>query len=403
MRKVLLIAWNALTRLARDRKALITLLLMPMVLIGILGSALGSMMDGSGIRAFEVVVVNADQPAKPVVPPGTPQAVIDALPALHLGKVFVDEVLGSDEVKEILQVAVETDLSAAKDLVANGKLVAVIHVPATFSADVNAGKAAALELYTDPGSPTHAAIVEQIALSFTEYVTTATLAAKVIGPEQSQRFVAELSTQLPEVVTVASGARPVKAIQYYAAAMAIMFMVMTAFNRAKDILQEQKDGTLTRILASPTSKATMIMGQILGNMAIVLTQFAILMIGTRLLYQVNWGNWTASLILGASFALAAAGIGTAAAGLFNDPRAADSATGTIGMMFAALSGAMFPLYFFPPGLKLIAKFVPNYWALQGFLDQMAGLGLSYLWLPVAILCSIGLVTGSIGAWRLAAK
>ena len=127
------------------------------------------------------------------------------------------------------------------------------------------------------------------------------------------------------------------------------------------------------------------------------------MVGTRLLYQVSWGNWTASLTLGAAFALAAAGIGTAAAGIFGDPRAADSATGVIGMIFAALSGSMFPLYLFPDGLKMIAKFIPNYWALQGFLDQMSGLGLSYLWLPVAVLSAIGVVTGGLGAWRLASK
>ncbi|HWI52814.1 MAG TPA: ABC transporter permease, partial [Symbiobacteriaceae bacterium] len=174
-------------------------------------------------------------------------------------------------------------------------------------------------------------------------------------------------------------------------------------NRAKDILQEQADGTLARILTSPTNRVQVTTGQILGTMAVILSQFVILMIGTRLLFQVDWGGWYAALALGAAFSLAAAGIGTAAAALFNDPRAADSATGVVGMIFAALSGSMFPLYLFPDGLKMIARFIPNYWALQGFLDQMSGLGLSYLWMPVAVLCAIGLVTGSVGAWRLASK
>ncbi|MDF2630226.1 MAG: hypothetical protein K0R39_4057 [Symbiobacteriaceae bacterium] len=403
MRKVLIIAWSALSRLFRDKKALIVLLLMPMVLIGILGSALGSMMDGGGINPFAVVIVNADQDAKPALPPGAPASMLEQLPATNLGKLLADEVLLSDDVKEIINLTTATDLEAAKATVAEGKTVSVIYVPATFSADVLSGKAANIDVYSDPGQETLANIVEQIVRAFTEQVTTSNLAARLIGHEASQQIVEEINAGLPTITVASSGAKPVKAIQYYAAAMAIMFMVMTAFNRAKDILQEQHDGTLSRILISPTSKATLIAGQVLGNMGVLLAQFVILMIGTRLLYKVDWGAWGPALLLGIAFSLAAAGIGTAAAGIFKDPRAADGATGTIGMIFAALSGSMFPIFLFPDGLKLVAKFVPNYWALQGFLDQMSGLGISYLWTPVAVLSAIGVVTAGVGAWRLASK
>lgn len=64
---------------------------------------------------------------------------------------------------------------------------------------------------------------------------------------------------------------------------------------------------------------------------------------------------------------------------------------------------MFPLYIFPEGLLKVARFVPNYWALQGFLDQMAGMGVQHAWLPVTILCITGLATGALGAWRLATR
>lgn len=403
MRKVLIIAWNALSRLFRDKKALITLLLMPMVLIGILGSALGTMMDGGGFPAFDVIIVNADQDAKPAMPPNTPAAILEKVPATNLGKLLTDDVLRSDDVKDLIALTTATDLNTAKATVAEGKAVSVIYVPATYSADVLSGKAANIDVYSDPGQQAFADIVEQVVRAFTEQVTTSNLAAHLISHEQSQQVVDQINAGLPKITVAPNGAKPVKAIQYYAAAMAIMFMVMTAFNRAKDILQEQHDGTLSRVLISPTSKATLICGQVLGNMAVLMAQFIILMIGTRLLYRVDWGNWSAAILLGTAFSLAAAGIGTAAAGLFKDPRAADAATGTIGMIFAALSGSMFPLFLFPEGLKLVARFIPNYWALQGFLDQMAGLGTSYLWTPVAVLSAIGVVTAGVGAWRLATK
>jgi ABC-2 type transport system permease protein len=403
MRKVWIIAWNALTRLARDRKALITLLLMPMVLIGILGAALNSALSFGKIPTLDVIVVNADKPAKPATPPGTPQAIIDKLPETYLGKLLIDDVLGSEQVKEILRATVETDLEAAKQKVTDGKALSVIYVRPFYSADVLAGKPTTVEVYSDPANPTAATIVEQVVRAFTEQVTTANLAGHVLGPDQAQQFVQETTAHLPKLKQTTPGTKDVKAMQYYAAAMAIMFMVMTAFNRAKEILTDKEEGTLARVLTTPTGRVTLVAGQILGNMLVLLVQFIVLMIGTRLLYKVDWGNWGYALVLGTAFALAAAGIGTAAAGMLNDPKAADAAMGIVSNLFAALSGSMFPLYNFPDGMKLVAHFIPNYWALQGFLDQMAAMGPSFLVTPVLVLSLIGVATGGLGAWRLATK
>ncbi|HWI51744.1 MAG TPA: ABC transporter permease, partial [Symbiobacteriaceae bacterium] len=223
MRKVLIIAWTALTRLARDRKALITLLLMPMVLIGILGSALGSMLDGGGIHPYTVIIINADQPAKPAVPEGTPQQVRDALPTMDLGKLLATEVLTSDQVKEIITLQTETDLDKAKEAVAKGQAAAAVHVPADFTANVINSKAANIDVYSDPGMATQAEIVQQIVQSFTEQVTTGNMVSRLLGPDKAQQAVRELTERLPVVKEASAGTRQVKAIQYYAAAMAVMF------------------------------------------------------------------------------------------------------------------------------------------------------------------------------------
>lgn len=404
MRKVILVALNALTRLSRDRKGLILLIGMPLLLIAILGTALNGMMQPSTLDPFSVLMVNADQPAKPALPPGAPPEAAAALQPVNLGKVLVDEVFGNDQVEQIVKLTLATDLEAARAQVAEGKAVAVVYVPPTFSADVLAGKQTAVQLLTDPGQATQAAIVEQIAMAFTDQVTADSLATRLLSGEQARDLTAEAARRaLPQVANTQTGARNVKAVQYYSAAMAVMYMVMTAFARAKQILQDRDDGTLSRILISPTARPAVVAGQILGNVVVLVAQFLVLMAGTRLFFGVDWGSWPAALSLGAATAVAAAGIATAAAGLLDDPKAADAATGTVALVMAALSGAMFPLYGFPEWMRLIAKFIPNYWALQGFLDQMAGLGAAYLWTPLAVLLSIGLITGSLGAWRLATR
>jgi ABC-2 type transport system permease protein len=189
-------------------------------------------------------------------------------------------------------------------------------------------------------------------------------------------------------------------MQYYAAAMAVMFMVMTALSRGANILREHETGTLPRILVSPTSKSTVLAGHIAGSLLIVLAQFIILMLGTHFIYGVDWGGWLPAILLGGTFSFAATGIGLALASLFKEPKAADSSIGLIGNIFAALSGSMLPIYAFSDSMKTVAKAVPNYWALQGFIDQMGGMGISHVMSPIAVLMVLGIVSGFVGTLRL---
>lgn len=405
MRKVLAIAGNSLLRSARDRKALIFSLLMPMILIAILGQALKGMMGDGDFKPFTIITINEDRPAAlPGGPGAEPQS-------LALGRVLVDDVLGSDGARKVIKTVAGDDLEQAREAVKTGKAVALVHIPPSFSADLLAGRKAAVKLLSDPGHQTQSEIAIQVVRGFTDSLTGSMLAARTLPPEQlmqmstasAQTAVVNSLGAMPRVVEAASGARNVTALQYYAASMSVMFMLMTALGRAGTILEDLRDGTLARILVSPTSKATLLSGLILGTLAVLLAQLLILMAGTHYLFGVYWGPLLPALGLGVAFAFAAGGIATAAAGFFKDPRAADTAVGVFGNIFAALSGGMMPLYIFPEPLKLVAHFVPNYWALQGFLDQMSGVAQLGVLTPLAILAAIGLGTGALGTWRLAAR
>lgn len=404
MRKVLTIAWSNLVRTARNRRALLMLLVMPLVLVAILGTALkGAMHDGT-IDPFTVILVNSDLAvSQPAAQPGGPATQV------HLGQILATDVFGSDEARKIIRLQTSTDLGQAKTAVTAGKAVAAVYVPPEFTASVLAGRPAEIQVFTDAGQPTLADIVTQVVRTFTDSVATAPLAAHVLSPAQLRTLLQANQGQvfsqkaLPSLREVASGTRPVSAMQYYAAAMLAMFMVMTAFTRAHDILLEREQGTLARLLTSPTDTWTIVAGQMLGSMAVLLAQFAIMVLGTRLVYQVSWGDWRAVIVLGLAFALANTGISALSAGFLRDPKVADALVGVLGNVFAALSGGMFPIYIFPAGLQLLARFIPNYWALEGFLDQMAGVGLRAMALPVMVLTAIGLAGGALGAWRLAAK
>lgn len=386
MRKIAAIALNSLVLMGRDRKVLMLFLLMPMLLIGILGASLGSIMNSGRIAPFTVIMLNEDQPIP--LPTGA---------SLHLGQVLETELFGSSEVRELIQLRTESDLAVAKEALLAGEAVAVIQVPATFSTDVLAGERTEVGLFTDPSKPTQVDIVSQILRAFTDEVATGSLAFALTGQQEAA------SGTLPKLVQTQAGAREVGAMQYYAAGMAVMYMLMSAIQRAKAVLEQREAGILTRILSSPIRPFQLLAGQTLGTALLIAAQFIILLIGTRLIYGVEWGPWLPVLAIGLAFALAAAGISTGMAAIFRDPKEADSAVGLVGMIFGALSGSMMPLYQFPDSLLAVSRFIPNYWALQGFLDQMAGSGASYAWTPVLLLSIIGVAVGALGSWRLATR
>jgi ABC-2 type transport system permease protein len=393
MRKMFGIALNSLRLMVRDPKALLMSLLMPLILVAILGTALKGLVSEAKVSPGTVLVVNEDVAAHAPSSPGMAQTGADQLPLIHFGKILVDDVLGNDEVRKVFATKIVADRTMAQADVSAGRATAVIYIPPTFSADALAGRAVAVQLVTDPGDLTRSVIVTRVVQGFTAQIKSQLLTAR-LSPTVSMPAVA------PKLTEIASGNHPVSAMQYYAAAMTLMFMVMTALQRGGKLLEEREQGTLQRALVTPTGKSTIIAGQLLGSSLVALAQFAILAAGTRLIFGVRWGPWPGALLLGVTFSLAVSGIGTVAASLLKDQKATEIAAGAVSNLLGLLSGALFPLYSFPDALKLVAKFTPNYWALQGFLDHMSGAGAAPLWLPVTILVVIALVTGSVGSWRL---
>jgi ABC-2 type transport system permease protein len=397
MKKLAAILWSFLLRAGRDRKALITSLVMPLVLTAILGAALGGVMSQQ-IDPVPTLLVMADQGA--TLPDGT---------RLTLGSILAEEVLTAPEVTKLVKVEPSSDRAEAEAKVTSGKVSALIWVAPDFTKQALDGKAPQVHLLTAPGKGTAKAILESILGSFADGVTEQLVSVRTVraggaagSAAGAPGGAASAATQalLPRLTVKPSGLSAVSAMQYYAAAMSIMFLVQTAFWRAGDLIRERQTGTLQRQLISPTAPALLLMGQVLGAGLLIALQFVILVLGTRLLFGVYWGPTGAVVALGGALALAATGIAAGVAAFAKDPRVADGGAGLISTLFGALSGSMFPLYSFPAGLRTVAQFTPNYWALQGFLDQMSGIAAGPLTQSVLVLCALGAVGILLGALGL---
>ncbi|TLM99011.1 MAG: ABC transporter permease, partial [Actinobacteria bacterium] len=313
------IAWKDMRVWLRDASAIGILLGMPVVLIFILGSALGGAQSGE--LALKIAVVNLDAGATVPVPGGAPTSSVGV--PRSIGEEIASVLAGDERLKKLFSVEKLEDAEAAKERVAAGKLAAAVVVPQGFTRDVMGVKPAEITVYGDPGQQTSADIVESVVRSVAAPFSAASIAVQTVvetaqdagvPPQDMQRVVGE-GTGIAIQAATARGALDavrvqetqaapeveLRAIDFYGPSMTAMFLMFGAMFGAFATIKERREQTLSRILATPTSAMAVTAGKMLGIFLLGMVQFAVLYLSTRFLFGVRWGGDVLAI-----FAIAAA-------------------------------------------------------------------------------------------------
>jgi|CXWJ01.1.fsa_nt_gi ABC-2 type transport system permease protein len=163
---------------------------------------------------------------------------------------------------------------------------------------------------------------------------------------------------------------------------------------------ERQQGTLRRMLTTPTSKATFLLGTISGQVAMALIQMTLLVLFAFFAFKLNWGNPLAVFIILASSALAAAAIGTAMGTFIKSEGQATGLSIMAGMMMGMLGGCWYPLELFPSFMQTLAQIFPTYWAMQGLLDLLLhGAGVVDILPEAGVLIGFAVLFFGVGVMR----
>ena len=164
---------------------------------------------------------------------------------------------------------------------------------------------------------------------------------------------------------------------------------------------ERQQGTLRRLLITPATKATFLLGTITGQVVMALAQMLLLVGFGILVMKLGWGRepFALFLILLTS-ALAAAAFGTTLGTFIKTEGQAGGLSTMFGMVFALMGGCWYPLELFPPAIQNAVKILPTTWAMQGMLDLvLRGGGLQDILPEAAVLLGFAAVFFSVGVWR----
>lgn len=134
---------------------------------------------------------------------------------------------------------------------------------------------------------------------------------------------------------------------------------------------------IPRMLAAPVSSGQAIAGQALGRFAIALVQGGYIMLGTALLFGVQWGSIPLSVLVLALFCTVSAAAAMVIGSVMDNDGAASGVGVGAGLVLAGLGGCMVPPELFPETLRTVSYITPHRYAYDAFAEiqrHQGGLG-----------------------------
>lgn len=406
--KIWTIAWKDTLIRFRDRNALILMILAPLVISLIIGSAFSGFISGSDPTPFDpipVLLVNED--------------------AGQLGQEFAD-ILMSEGLADLLAVEESSQIDSARQLVQQGEVRAAVFIPENFSEALEGGANPAsdgeqglVQFYADPSAtltPNIArGVVLQILNSFIGSGISAQISVEQLletgGPAVAPQLAnlepllveainTHVQNQSPQISlnSVAVGETgenlsDISPFAFFAPSMGILFLMFAMMDGTRSILEEEKEGTLDRLVSTPTSHQEILLGKIGGVFLTGILQFVVFVFASRLFFQLKWGSSIVGLIvMTVAIVLSLTSLGAFIAAFARDLNQAAILGTVVTLLFAALGGNFAPAQNFPDWLQPLSKLTLTRWGLDGFSDlTILGLGTADILLEAAVLLGIGLV------------
>ena len=223
--------------------------------------------------------------------------------------------------------------------------------------------------------------------------------------DDALKLAKEMQADVPERITVIEG-NTTEEVDYdpranSSAGQMVTWVFIPLFGISALFAFERQQGTLRRLLTTPTTKAVFLLGTISGQVVMALVQMTLLILFGMFALGLNWGREPLALfILLTCAALAAGAIGTAMGTFVKTEGQASGLSIMAGMVMALLGGCWYPLELFPAAVQNIVKILPTTWAMQGLIDLLLrNAGLSGILLESGVLLGFAALFLSIGVMR----
>ncbi len=376
-----LVAANDLVRRVRNRSAIIMAFVAPLALAVVFGLLVG------GTDEFEISigVVDLDGSDRSV-------AIIDGLSE-------------PDDDSPLVVETIDT-VDAIRERVDDGDLDVGLVLPEGLG-DAGAGGRVELTVFEAWDRPISGevgrAVAQSIKARFDQVGLTLATASELSETTVAEELLATAGSIEPPL-TIAEqppGGGDIDGTAFFGGSMSIVFLFFTVGFAARSILDERKDGTVERMLATPTSAASIVGGKVLSVSLIALGGFVMTWLITTVAFGANWGPSPTVLAVIVATVVSIGGVAFFIASLARTPQQADAATSAVAFALALLGGN-----FLGPGagIDVLAKIrllTPNGWSLVALTEAAADrASIADVAPALLVLLVIGAVFGGLGLFRV---
>ncbi len=294
-----------------------------------------------------------------------------------------------------------SDRSTAEAAVDEGKVGAVFVVPDDFDQMRDTGQAASIEILGGINSSTSTQIAQGIASSYLRSIEKTQLSvatAIASGGDSAAVVPAAIAASGTSIVTVGEIEAEVRQLDLNTqtvAGMSMFFLLFTAQIGLLSLLAERREGTLARILSTPTRPGTVLGAKAMVSIILGLVSMVVLIFAGKVLMDAQWGDPLGVALLVVAGVLAAVGISAVTTGLAKTPEQAGNIQGIVGTVLGLLGGSFFPIGQDGGVLATLTSFTPHYWFNRGLSDLAGGqsataaLGAVGWLLVIALLSGVG--------------
>jgi ABC-2 type transport system permease protein len=383
MGAALLIAGKDLRLRVRDRSVLILGIVAPLVLSYIFYLVFGPAATGQGL-SLEYGLVDDDRS--------------------EISTSFT-AVLEGAAADGVLELTTFEESAAAVSALEEGDIDAYFHIPTGLGDAIFANQPATVEVVGDVDSPTStqiaASFAEQFASGVASSQTAVATAATVSGQQVTPEFIASLSQDPASAamsfafIDETAATKQLDSSTFFAAGMAVFFLFFTVQFGVTGLLEEERQGTLARLVAAPIARVSVIAGKAILAFILGVVSMAVLVVATTFLMEADWGAPLGVAVLVIAGVLSAIGIMGLVASVAKTPEGAGNLGSIIAVVLGMLGGTFFPIASSGGLLASLTYLTPHAWFMRG----LAELGSDAPWtaaLPAAAAMMVfALVTGGL--------
>ncbi len=182
----------------------------------------------------------------------------------------------------------------------------------------------------------------------------------------------------------------------------VMFAFFVISVMARSFIAERENGTLRRLLLAPISRTSVLAGKTIPFYVTSVIQCSLLFLCGRLLFGMSWGPepiYLIPVILCTSLAATSLGLLLATA-VHTDQQVSSYGT-TLILLLSSMSGCFFPRDMFPQTMKRASLFIPHGWALKAFDAVLMQSTVDALTVATccAMLITFAVAFFAVGSWR----